>query len=183
LRRFLMGLVGVSAAAALMLGAVGTAAAGPPNETTIVQTMDQLASQPANGLSFEGVTFKYTENDVASVNATYNALNGGEEKYVQDPSLEGDGDGILTLTFAQPTHIVQFGVARSVFTQLKPGAVVMLYGANGKQIGTYNVNTEVYFTFSEGLFSYDGSVPATKAVITFPDPDAAFAIDNLTYRS
>lgn len=55
---------------------------------TIIR-FNELPPQPANGVSFAGVTFGFTGGA-----ATFDASNGGQLTYVQDPTLEGDTTGI-----------------------------------------------------------------------------------------
>jgi hypothetical protein len=146
---------------------------------TTVLTFDELPTQPVNGLTFKGVTFGFTVGGVASTDAFYNSANGGQLTYVQDPSLEGNSAGVLTLTFATPTSALRFGIARSTTTTLKPGFTVELFDANGVSIQVTPVNTDPLILFSEGQFSYSGT-PVKRAVITFNDPTALrFALDNL----
>lgn len=143
-------------------------------------TMTEVPFQPVNGLTVDGVTFHFSIGGVASNDANYNAGNGGIEKYVQDPSLEGNALGVLTIDFASPTNGVQFGVARSIGGPLTPGLSVDLFGSSLNPLGTFTLNTQVYFTFSEGLFV--SPLTIGRAVLSFPSANLAsrFAIDNLT---
>src|SRR2546422_83360 len=72
-------------------------------------TMDELPFQPVNGLTFKGVTFHFSISGNPSTDANYHASNGGIGTYVQDPSLEGNSLGVLTLDFATPVSGLQFG--------------------------------------------------------------------------
>ena len=141
-------------------------------------TFDELPEQPANGLTVNGVTF-------ASADATYHGAGPGEITWVQDPSLEGPATTSLTLTFAQPTTFLQFGVARGCICTLPAGATVELYAPGvGARSSLHTVATTPLVTFSEGLFTYSG--PAIqRAVVTFPSPELAgrFSLDNLTFHS
>jgi len=136
---------------------------------------DELPPQPANGVSLEGVTFGFTGGV-----ATFDASNGGQLTYVQDPSLEGDTTGTLTLTFASPTQVLQFGVALNNMVVDAPGFTVTLFAPSGAPIGTFPVTTNPLISFSEGLFTYNGAYVKT-AVITFTNAATSFAVDNLTF--
>jgi hypothetical protein len=141
--------------------------------TTI--TFTELPPQPANGVSLKGVTFGF-----AGGLATFDAPNGGQLTYVQDPSLEGVSVGTLTLTFATPTPVLRFGVALSTGATLTPGFTVVLAGPGGP-LGTFPVNTTNLKGFTEGQFNYAGS-PVTTATITFNSGGATdFAVDNVTF--
>ncbi|HXG64727.1 MAG TPA: DUF11 domain-containing protein [Blastocatellia bacterium] len=159
----------------------------PMAETTL--TFDELPIQPVNGLSFMGVTFGFTVNGAPSDDARYNAGGPVQTRYVQDPSLEGDANGILTLTFEAPVSPLRFGVALNSGLTLSPGCTVQLFNASSQLIGTFPVNTaptseETFFT--EAQFNYSGA-PASRAVISFSTTREApvsprFAIDNLTFN-
>src|SRR5262249_3375462 len=73
-------------------------------------TFDELPFQPVDGLSYKGVTFGFTVNGQPSTDANYHSFGPGKLTYVQDPSLEGNTLGTLTLTFAKPTTVLQFGL-------------------------------------------------------------------------
>lgn len=145
-----------------------------------ILTMDELPFQPVNGLTFKGVTFHFTINGVSSTDARYNSDDGGNEKYVQDPSLEGNALGVLTLDFSSPTSGLQFGVARSDVGPMTPGLQVALFDGSLNPLGTFILNTSVFTDFSEGLFS--SGLTIGRAVLSFPNPNSVprFAIDNLT---
>jgi len=131
-------------------------------------TFDELPFQPVDGLTFNGVTFGFTVGAQPSTDANFNSFGPGQITYVQDPSLEGNAAGVLTLTFASPTPLLKFGVAIDCVCTLSPGFNVHLFGAGNSDLGTTAVNTQPLISFSEGQFSHTGTA-VTKAVITF-DP-------------
>ena len=145
-------------------------------QTTL--TFDELPFQPVDGLSFMGVTFGFTGTDAA-----YNSSGPFAITFVQDPTLEGDAAGTLTLDFDVPTPTLQFGVARSGFDTLTPGFTVELFDSALTSLGTTPVNTTPLISFSEGQFTYSGT-PVKRAIGTFPNPELAvrFAFDNLTFE-
>jgi hypothetical protein len=144
-------------------------------------TMDELPTQPVNGLSFSGITFHFTIGGVGSTDATYHGSNGGIEHFVQDPSLEGNASGVLTLDFAAPTAGLQFGVSRSISQPMSPGLQVSLFDSSLAPLGNFNVNTTVFNVFSEGQFT--SALTIGRAVLSFPNAGSAtrFAVDNLTF--
>ncbi len=146
-------------------------------------TMDELPQQVANGLSTQGVTFTFTVAGSPSTDANYNFPNGGIGALVQDPSLEGNADGILQMDFTGAgTSSLSFSLARSTFGTLSPGFVVQLFDASLVSIGSFPITTNSLASFSEGAFRYSGT-PVKRAVVSFPNAGVAprFAIDNLTY--
>jgi hypothetical protein len=148
-------------------------------------TFDELSLQPVDGLSFSGVTFGFQIGGVPSADANYGGFGPGSITFVQDPSLEGSSDGVLTLTFDQPTTVLEFGIARSCICTLTPGVSVELFkpGAAGRSRGVMTMTTSPVVSFSEALFSYSGPAIGT-AVITFPSSGLAsrFALDNLKFH-
>ncbi|MFQ5946562.1 MAG: FecR domain-containing protein, partial [Anaerolineae bacterium] len=137
---------------------------------------DPPGSVPVDGLTFEGVTYGFTVGGVSSTDATFGGLGPGQTLFVQDPSLEGNASGVLTLDFTSPVSHLGFGLDRNISSPLTPGSNVTLTAADGSVIGTFDLNTATF----EGLFVYDGS-PASRAVVTFPSAATAprFALDNL----
>lgn len=148
-------------------------------------TFDELPFQPVDGLSFSGVTFGFQIGGVPSTDANYGAFGPGSTTFVQDPSLEGNSAGVLTLTFDQPTTVLEFGLARSCICTLTPGVSVELFkpGAPGRPRQVITLTTSPVVSFSEALFSYSGPAIQT-AVITFPSSGLAirFALDNLKFH-
>lgn len=146
---------------------------------------DEVPFQPVDGLDVSGVTFGFQIGGVPSTDAHYNAFGPGTTTFVQDPSLEGNAAGVLTLTFDQPTTVLEFGLARSCICTLTPGVSVEVFkpGAAGRSRGVINVTTSPIVSFSEALFSYSGPAIQT-AVINFPSAGLAirFALDNLSFH-
>jgi hypothetical protein len=186
----------------LALAALAFAGASASRAAYALTTVhfDELAFQPVDGLTFKGVTYKFTDS-LGNPSTDANFHGGGpgcgfpntNPTIVCDPSLEGDATGTLTLTFARPTNVLKFGVAVSCFACFfSDGAHIVLY-----RVGPSPISTDIatsppyccYSGFSENLFSY--SVPGVtgavyKAVITFPEGGVSylrFALDNLQYVS
>ena len=60
-------------------------------------SFDEVPFQPVDGLDVSGVTFGFQIGGVPSTDAHYNAFGPGTTTFVQDPSLEGNAAGVLTL--------------------------------------------------------------------------------------
>jgi hypothetical protein len=166
----------------LLLSAFSAPALAAKPVTTL--TFGELPFQPVDGLSISGVTFGFEIGGVPSADAHYGAFGPGSTTFVQDPSLEGNSGGVLTLTFDQPTTVLEFGIARSCICTLTPGLSVELFkpGAAGHSRGVITLTTTPVVSFSEALFSYSGPAIQT-AVITFPSITASrFALDNLQFH-
>jgi hypothetical protein len=167
---------------ALVLAALMSTAL-PAQAVDRTLTMDELLFQPIDGLSYAGVTFHFTVNGLPSIDAHYNSGGPGQITYVQDPSIEGDASGILQVDFAQPTPYVGFGVAISSFNSLSPGFSVGVYDDTMILVGQFDVDTLPLISFTEGQFTYTGSL-VSRIVVTFNHSALGgprFAFDNLNY--
>jgi hypothetical protein len=143
-------------------------------------TFDELPTQPVHGLSYSGVTFGFTVGGSPSTDAVYNGIGPGTLTYLQDPTLEGTTAGILTLDFSTPTDTLEFGVALKSNYTATPGYVVKLYDSSYALIGTFTGDTSPLVLWSEGQFTYSGTM-VRRAVIGFNEQAAnRFAFDNLT---
>ena len=144
-------------------------------------TMTEVPFQPVDGLTVHGVTFHFSINGVPSTDAIYNSGGPGVMTYVQDPSLEGNALGVLTMDFAVPTNGLQFGVARDTYNPLTPGLEVSLFDGLLNPLGTFTLDTNRLITYSEGLFS--STLTIRRAELSFPGAATAdrFAIDNITF--
>lgn len=158
--------------------------AGTARADSVTVRFDELPDgTPINNVNLFGVTFGFTLNGAASIDARFRRVGPRNQAYVQCPCLEGNAAGIMTLDFAAPTSTLSFGIARVTNLNLSPGATVQLFDLGSILIGTYTIDLVRLpaFDFPEGLFSYTG-VPVSRAVVTFNNSSAAlrFAFDNLT---
>jgi hypothetical protein len=131
--------------------------------------------QPVNGLTVQGVTFADTAG------ADYDAANGGQLTYTQDPVIEGQTAGeTLTASFSFPVYNLQYGFALSAQGTVSDGSTVMLYDANGNLLGTYTVpaTQQNGDAFSNGRFTITSTTAIAKIVVTFSGA-SAFGFDNL----
>jgi hypothetical protein len=162
--------------------AVGLMPAGM-SEAALTLDFSELPFQPVDGLSYMGVTFHFSIGGNPSTEASYNPYGAGITTFVQDPSLEGDATGILTLDFEpEPTDQLQFGLALSTGLPLAPGFTVELFDTGPASLGVTPVDTSPLVVFSEAQFSYSGS-PISRAVIDFEEDSAErFAMDNVTFH-
>jgi hypothetical protein len=177
LRWFVVPLV---TAVLMLLGATQPAIAS--GVTTL--HFDELPFQPVNGLHFDGVTFHFMINGVASTDANYDSGGPGQQFYTQDPSLEGNAQGSLKVVFDTPTNLVQFGVALSTPNTLSPGVKVKLKDKRGNIISFTGMTTRPVDGdfFTESLFAYNADTPVKTMSLTFDGFAAArFVLDNLSY--
>lgn len=159
-------------------------------------TFDELGvPTPVDGLTVKGVTFDFKINGVDSTDAIYNSTFPPEFPpnlfvNLQQPILEGNAKGILTLDFAAPISALQFAAGVETFGSATPGLTVELFDSGLKSLGITPVNTSRLAALSEGLFSYSGS-PVLRAVLDFnetqlgfnPTIDPRFSLDNLSYTA
>jgi len=143
-------------------------------------TFDELPHQSVDGLSYEGVTFGFTVGGSPSTDAYYGAIGPGVLTYLQGRSLESNAQGILTLDFASPTNLLEFGIALNIRTPVTGAYTVELFDKSLGSIGIISENTNPLIYWSEGKFSYSGTL-VSRAVIDFNEQHATrFAIDNLS---
>jgi hypothetical protein len=163
--------------------------ATPPGQTGA----PPAAETPANTLSYWGITFSSSEPDNSDICGGTAPLCFSDAigtaalglTYLTDNVLSGSldpvtGTGTLTLSFATPTNILDFGAL--VGTNDTEPLSVALSGPQFTGQSPQVINLQIMSGYlDEGEFSYSGS-PITKAVITFTsDESPIFAIDNLTY--
>ena len=161
------------------------------SECSLAATLhfDEFGTSPllnVNGMHVFGVTFQFSPGE-----ADYNGQIGtsGTTVLVSDPLLTGPTTGTLTLTFDDPTPLLQFDLVLETLAPIDSAYTVtlstqqVLVGSTAPQLpdGLY----------SEGSFLYTGA-PVTGATITFyngADPFndslnvSAFGLDNLTYET
>jgi hypothetical protein len=167
--------------AAAVSAALGSIVAGSASAVTL--TFDELATQPVQGLTTNGIGFGFTVGTQTSQDAVYNRPGPASTSVLSGAVLEGDARGILTLTFPTPTPVLSFGVALTAPAGLTPGLTVQLLGPAGQALGTSSVNTVARGTLSEARFDFSDGLLG-RAIIDFNDGLLAspqrFAIDNLT---
>jgi len=143
-------------------------------------TFDELPYQSVDGLSYQGITFGFSVAGSPSTDAYYNALGPGTLTYVQDKTLEGNALGVLTLDFAKPVNLFEFGLALNTKMPVANAYTVELFDATLASLGIMTENTSPLILWSEDRFQYSGT-PISRAVIGFNDLYARrFAIDNLS---
>ena len=149
----------------------------------VLVQFNELPNQPADGVSLQGVAFHFTIGGSVSTDARFNsvALGSNTTLNLQTSTLEGSADGVLTLDFAKPISLLSFNLARLTGATLT-GATVSLFDSALTGFATTPVTISKLVTYSEALYSYTGSTPVKRAVVTFnPGAGPRFAIDNLAF--
>lgn len=150
---------------------------------SVTLDFSEIPFQSVDGLTYAGITFDFRIGGVHSTEAFYNSFGPGTLTYVDDPSLTGDSAGVLTLDFAVPTSVLEFGLALNTASQLTPGFRVELLAPDLMSLGETSVDVfpnAGALGFSENRFEYMG-VPVARAVIRANYQPGSFAIDNLTF--
>jgi hypothetical protein len=165
-----------------LVAAAAPAASGNEDALTRIR-FDELAPRPVNGLHFRGVAFQFRVVGQPSRDAVFGGGGPGSIRFVQDPSLEGDARGVLTLRFAEETEVLRFGAALNCFEcTLRPGFVVRLFDED-ELVRVARVTTRPFVSFTEARFAYAGE-EIDRAVIRFNARFAdRFALDNLVFES
>lgn len=159
---------------------------GNANIVTTV-TFDEVPFQPVDGLTVGEVTYGFTINGVPSTDADYASFGPNLVNFLQDPVLEGNATGVLSLDFSTPVDSIQFGLARSIQAPVTNGVEVRLFDSAGNPAGTFPLNLTTPVSFAEVQFSYSGlPVQRMEIDLTVATPAQAgtrFAIDNLIYNT
>jgi len=137
----------------------------------VTLTFDEVPFQSVNGLTVNGVTFGFEVGGAPSSDAFYNAFGPGPgttSPLINDPVLEGDVAGVLSLTLAKPANRFRFAAALSDFGALTPGFTVELFSPANLSLGIFSVDTNPLVVFSEAQFGYFGDF-VQRAVIDFND--------------
>lgn len=164
---------------------MATTATTRDGSSTNTLVFDEVPRQSVDGLTVEGVSFEFEINGNPSSGANYNSSGPGPSSYWNCPCLEGPSEGKLTISFDSPTRLVEFGVARSIFSTLTPGFSVILMDNSGATIDVIDVNTSPVTPspFTGALFSYLSTGESVKSLeITFSTPSTRFALDNLVFE-
>jgi hypothetical protein len=149
--------------------------------------MNEVPFQAVNGLSVTkgGITFSFTDTSGAS----FNASNGGNLTYTQDPVIEGQTSGeLLTVNYSVPVYTIQFGLALSSSNLPTTMATVTLFhGATA--LGSYEIpalcpNAALGCgsdSFTNGQYNYNGALgPVTSMTVQMNGPAAsAFGLGEL----
>lgn len=150
----------------------------------------ELPNQPVNGLSYMGVTFGFDYGQVPSNDAHYNVeksltFANMQSPFLSGPTSSGSTPGLLSLNFAVPTPNLSFWVSLDSSGPLTHALQVGLFNSSLHWIGAIVVDTaDLRGSYSEGYFSYSGTVPLGGVDINFDYAYASnFYIDNLTYSA
>ena len=139
-----------------------------------------------NGMHVFGVTFQFSPGE-----ADYNGQIGtaGTAVLVSDPLLTGPTTGTLTLTFDDPTPLLQFDLVLLSLDTLSDTLPAYTVALSSGQVINGSTTPQPGGLYSEGIFLYTGA-PITGAAITFFNgfdsfggQVAAFGLDNLTYET
>jgi len=148
---------------------------------TVVDFTAETA-QPIDGLSSQGVSYSYTVGGVPSTSGIYGAFAAGTGDFYAAPMFQSFGNGVLTITFDQPTDIVEMALIASQTGDVTAGFTVEVYGPNDKLRGSFDVDLASSPFWSGAWFSYTKN--AVKWVRITKNTNAAFeyAVDNITFH-
>lgn len=144
----------------------------------------EVATQPVDGLTVNGITFTFTVGGFTSLDALYNTASGpGTTALFQPPNLEGDASGILRLDFATPTSSLSFDFGLFSVGFVGVGGTVQIFDPSLTQIGSVlPINVVLPATgLTEGQFSV--SVPEPNSLALFGVGILAFVLMLLRGRS
>jgi hypothetical protein len=145
---------------------------------TVTLTMDEVTTQPINGLAVTkgGITFTFSD---AGGNLNYDTVGAGILTYEQDPAITGPPEP-FGVAFSVPISTIQFGMSAGPTTAPgTPLATVSFY--NGATlITTVTLNFSLRDPYPEGQLNYTSATPVTSMTVT-PSTASVVAIgfDNL----
>jgi len=141
-----------------------------------------------NNLALNGVRFGFHIAGVESTDANIGVSGPGSTRFIEDPNLEGNAAGILTLDFAVPTPHLSFGTALASNLPLRPGFTVQLFDRNLNSMGIFPINAAPYQIYAESMVDNLGLPggaslgPIKRAVLDFREDEfPRFAFDNLSF--
>jgi hypothetical protein len=149
--------------------------------TSVTINGTEVPFQPVNGLTVKGVTFSDTSG------ADFDATNGGQLTFTQDPVIEGQTGGeVITMVFPYPVSVLSFGMAVSGQGTFTNAYTVTLFDSLGNLIQTVpvTVGNPPGDAFSNGPYTSNQPGLISKAVITFnASSPSAFGLDNITFST
>ncbi len=159
---------------------------GLDNLATSTTTLNfgEVAIQPVDGLTVNGITFTFTIGGFTSLDALYNTTAGpGTTALFQPPNMEGNAFGILQLDFATPTPSLSFDLSLFSVGFAGVGGTVQIFDAGLTQIGgVLPINVILPPTgLTEGHFSV--SVPEPESLALFSLGVAGLVLMLLMARS
>src|ERR1700730_8788395 len=120
----------------------------PARATTVTLTMDEVPTQPIDGLTVIKGGESFTFSDPLG-QLVYHSGGPGTRTYVQDPSIQGTSEP-FSVTFGVPVTSIQFGLVELAGGPLTGAEVTLPNGTNL----LFNLN--LVDPFPEGHFSWTG---------------------------
>ncbi len=155
---------------------------GPVTPTLHQFNVSNIFGTPVNSVDMTapaGIDINY-QSGTNNMDATFKSTGPGLV-YVQNESIEGNSDGILTLLFSTPTPLINFGSALNVNSGVTNGFTVRLFDVSNTLFRTFNIDTSMSSGWSEGMFNHVGSL-VKKVEIDYKESAASrFVFDNLFY--
>jgi hypothetical protein len=160
--------------------AVGLTSTGN-SKATVTFNFSELSNQFVNDLSYMGGTFRIAVGGRPSQVAKDNSFGQGIAAFLEDPSMEGNAEGVFTLAFTpKPTN--GLGASLSTHKPLEPDLMVELFDTDFLSLSVIPVSAYPHVNFTEGQSSYSG-MPIHQSIIDFEENSAEqFATDNVIFR-
>ena len=145
--------------------------------TTVV---NGLSVSTVGGAALPGtLAFSFSSADAAVLGGP------GTITYVDDPSIEGDANGTLTIDFGVDVTRVAFGFAQNCAAPSTPSVTVTAMDSGGGVVDSTTVTGQDFgFFFLENQVDFSPASPARTVEVTFDTSGGdcfRFALDNLGY--
>jgi hypothetical protein len=146
---------------------------------SVTLTMGEVPFQPINNLAVTkgGITFTFSD---PGGTLFYNASNGGQMTYTQDPTIEGSAADAFGVTFSVPVPFVSFGIAANRVGATGYPIATVQYFNGATLVATQTVNATLSDIFGEGQLVYSGAEVTRILVTPFTNQGfTAIGFDNL----
>jgi hypothetical protein len=139
---------------------------------------------PINGQVFNGVTFNYSVNGVASSDAILDGGPGVTNNITPANIVNGLGNDGAVLSLLFPSLQTRLGYGYAILAD--PGAIanattVRLFDASNALVGTLSGNALPDPLFPGGFMGIGSTIAFLRAEVTFSNAGLAFAFDNVRF--
>ena len=141
----------------------------------------------ANGLVLDGVLFQVTKNGSSTNGIVFVDGGPGTTGNISSPNLVSevisDLDGVA-LIVSLPNLVTQFGYGYAILADISvPAATTIDLFAGSTPVGTISFTGIPDLIFTGGFAGAASDTPFDRAVLTFSNAGAAFAVDNVTFSA
>ena len=165
--------------ASLVLTIVAASAVARPLTAETIDFSERPLNTSVDGQVVDGVTFKFTINNVPSPDARFSTTGPGPTTITAPPNLEGNTAGVLSLGFGTPVRDVGFSYIALHNLADPNGLTVTMTDVNGTTT-SQDLAIARIGAYSGVRFDHVATVPIVRLSID-PNRGTRFAVDNVTF--